>query len=112
MRRTKDLEAKYKDLEKSKKEMYTYFTKRINLLKKEIEDNKKGAVQLSDTLNSILIGVALDYDGEIKVPKNHMELLDMYDYKVTDDGENYYFRITPKGAEDDLPFAEGDHDEV
>lgn len=103
----KELEAMLENSEQSKKEMFTHFNNRIAELKKEIENAKKGAMQLNDALNSILIGAAIDHDGLIKVPKNHMELLKLWEYEVKDNGTEYVFVIKPKLSEDDLPFEKG-----
>ena len=109
--RKKELEELLAESERSKKEMFTHLFNKNASLRKELKEAKKGASQINAALNSILIGAALDHDNVIKVPKNHFTLLDLWDYEVADNGEEYVFTVTPKRAQDDLPFEEGRRDE-
>jgi len=102
---------KYEELleasERSKKEMFTHFTEKVASLREELKTARSGAGQINAALNSILIGAALDHDGTIVIPKNHFELLELWDYEVKDNGKEYVFTVTPKRTEDDLPFEKG-----
>ena len=105
--RKKDIEALLDACEKGKKEQFIHFTKKIEEMRKEVDDAKKGSAQLNKVMNSILVGAALDHGGSIRISKKHFELMDLWNYEVKDNGEEFVFVVTPKLSQDDLPFEKG-----
>ena len=99
--RIEELEKKCEELEESRNNLLQHFTTRLREMNKDREGARKGIQQLNDALNSIIIGLALDYEGKIKVKKDHMKLLETYSLRVTDDGENYIIEAIPKEEKDE-----------
>lgn len=84
-KKIKELEKKCEDLEKINRNMFDSEEDQINQLKAKIEEQKKGAGQLSKVANSIYKWVAHLNGGELKVPTNHMEITDKWKFRLTED---------------------------
>ena len=71
--------------------------RQVSREKSEME--RKGVQQISDMLNSILIAVAIEHGNSLRVPKDHLDLLDKYDFRAERDGDYYIFLVEEKTCE-------------
>ena len=84
-KRITELEQKCEDLEKINRNMFDSEEDQINQLKAKIEAQKKGAGQLSKAANSIYKWAAHVNGGMLRVPINHMDITDKWEFKLTED---------------------------
>ena len=92
-KRNEELTEKLKQIEKNRYDMFVHLNNEVKQKMEELKEYEVGAQQIKDMMNSMLIGVALDYGGEIKVRRDHLKLLDEYMYATTYDKDNYIFSI-------------------
>lgn len=96
----KELEQKCEDLEKVNRNIFDSEEDQINQLKAKIEAQKKGAEQLSKVANSIYKWVAHVNGGELKVPINHMDITDKWEFKLEEDIKTKEYVLTVWGDEE------------
>lgn len=77
-KKNEELEEEIKKLKKNRKDMFIHLNNEVQQKEQELKDYEEGAEQLQNMVSSILIGVALDYGGEIKVRRDHLKLLEEY----------------------------------
>lgn len=105
-KRNEELTERLNKLEENRKNMFIHLTNEIKGKDQELKEYEEGAKQLSDLNTALLIGVALDYGGEIRVKKDFLKLLDEYDSSVEVTETDYVFSISKKGEADEEEQAE------
>lgn len=61
--------------------------------KKKLRTIETGSKQISDICRSILVFLAKENGGEIRVPKNHLDITKGIAYEMTVDQENYIYTV-------------------
>ena len=105
----KELQRKLKETEDNRHNMYIHFTEQLKKKNQELDEMRSGAMQLNSLVNAILIGVALDYDGKVTIPKDNLDRLNDYSLSVETDEENYYIEAILRA---EIMRAEDDENEV
>lgn len=99
-KRIKELEKKCEDLEKVNRNIFDSEEDQIKSLRKKIDSLRKGSIQLSKAANSIYKWVAHLNGGELKVPINHMEITDKWEFKLEEDMKTKEYVLTVWGDEE------------
>lgn len=94
-----ELQKRVEELEYSRQNMFKHFTGRIRELKEQKESAVKGAVEVNNMINAILIAVARSNNGSFEFDKDYLTLLDKFDYRVSNEGEKYIVTIGEKKNE-------------
>lgn len=95
-KKNEELEEEIKKLKKNRKDMFIHLNNEVQQKEQELKDYEEGAQQIQMLMNSILIGLALDYGGDIKIRRDHLELLDEYMIATTFNNDGYFVRIKKK----------------
>ena len=68
-------------------------TQKIKDLKRKTKELEDGSLQLSTIVNSVLMIVAHDNGGELKIPKDHLNITEGWTFSCQDQDGFYVFKV-------------------
>lgn len=100
-KRNEELTERLSKLEENRKNMFIHLNNEIIAKDKELKEYEEGAKQLGDLFDSLLIGVALDYNGEIRVRRDSLKLLAEYEYSLDITDEEFVIKVQKREETDE-----------